>query len=372
MTITAPAATRRPVELLAIVPIFAVVAAYVGFGLLTASTTLGCDYQAYDGAARHWLAGQPIYDLTVSSTGSCGTFQYPPPFVLVATPFSLIGFDAGNAAWIAFLLACWLLGTAILPVRVMTRWTVLLLGAVGWPLIFGVRIGQVTPILYLLFAWAWRSLERPASLGAAIALGTLVKLQPALLGLWLVVRRDWRALGAAIVVGLAVVTVAAVVGLRDWIGFATLLRQLTDALTVPANVAVGARFAGEGVDLRIAGLIQAINTAAIIGLLVVAGLRLSRAASFLVAVVASQLISPIVWTHYELVLMLPVAWLLDRRQWWIAIVPIAEAWVLLPFLPIWVDTIAFYAVLAALLAVGVREMRPERPTPATSVSVPTP
>ena len=34
--------------------------------------------------------------------------------------------------------------------------------------------------------------------------------------------------------------------------------------------------------------------------------------SYLVAVVASQLLSPILWDHYAMLLLLPVAWLLDR------------------------------------------------------------
>src|SRR5205085_1074886 len=126
----------------------------------------------------------PIYDLSVVSTGSCGTYQYPPTFVLLAAPFSAFGFDAGNWIWIAALLAAWVAGTAILPVRSSTRWLVLLIGAIGWPLIFGVRIGQVTPFLYLVFAIAWRSLVlgRSLPLGASVAIGALLKLQPGILG----------------------------------------------------------------------------------------------------------------------------------------------------------------------------------------------
>ena len=76
--------TARGGDRLVAIIILAVVVAYIAFGLTTASNTLGCDFSAYYAAARHWFAGQPIYDLTVSSTGSCGTYQYPPTFVLVA------------------------------------------------------------------------------------------------------------------------------------------------------------------------------------------------------------------------------------------------------------------------------------------------
>jgi alpha-1,2-mannosyltransferase len=350
-----PAAHRQ--ERIAYVAILGVIAAYIGFGLKTASNSLGCDFSAYYGAAVHWANGQPIYDLATTSTGSCGTYQYPPPFVLLAAPFSLFGFDLGNWLWIGFLIGCWALGTAILPVRASTRWTILLLGAVGWPLIFGVRIGQVAPILYLAFAYAWRNLDRPIPLGVAIAVGGLLKLQPGLLAVWLLARREWRALATTIGVGLAVVAFGFVVGLRDWAGMLTLLRSLTDAVTVPTNLALGATLHTLGMDAGLAGAIQTVNTGAVFVLVVAGALWLPRVPGFLVAIVATQLISPILWSHYALVLLLPVAWLLDRRQWWAVIIPAAEAWILIPFVTNWSYTLAFYVVFAALFVVGWRDRR---------------
>jgi hypothetical protein len=354
---TVASSSRR--ELFATISILAVVAVYIGFGLRTASNSLGCDFSAYYGAARHWFDGQPIYDLATTSTGSCGTYQYPPPFVLAAAPFSLLGFDLGNWLWIGFLIGCWGIGTALLPLKLSTRWTVLLLGAIGWPLIFGVRIGQVAPILYLVFAYAWRNLDRPIPLGASIAIGGLVKLQPGLVAVWLLARHEWQALAAAVVVGLAGVAIAFVAGLRDWVGMLTLLRSLTDAVTVSTNMALGATLHNLGLNAALAGTIQTINTVAVLGLVVIAGLRLPRVPGFLIAIVATQLISPILWSHYALLLLLPVGWLLDRRQWWAAIIPVAEAWILLPFMPNWSYTAAFYLVFAVLFAVGWQERRSE-------------
>ena len=351
-----PARTDRLVSVI----ILAVVAAYIAFGLRTASYTLGCDFLAYFNAANHWLAGQPIYDLTVTGTGTCGTYQYPPPFVLMAAPFSLFGFDAGNWLWIAFLIGCWGIGTAIIPVRPVARWTILLLGAIGWPLIFGVRIGQVTPLLYLVFAVAWRSLERPVWLGASVAVGTMIKLQPGLLAVWLVTRRDWRALAVAAIVGAAIAAVAAVVGLWDWPGFLTLLRATTNAVDIPVNMAIGSTLRSLGMNLELARTIQTVNTAVILVIVVLAGLRLPRTPGFLVAVIGSQLISPIVWAHYALILLLPVAWLLDRRQWWAAAIPGVHVWLLLGVVPNWTYALAFHAALIGVIVVGWRDRADER------------
>lgn len=359
-------------ERIATIAVIAVVVAYIGFGLRTAANTLGCDFLAYFNAANHWFADQPIYDLTVSSTGSCGTYQYPPPFVLVAAPFSPFGFDIGNMLWIGFLIGCWAIGTAILPLRVQTRWLVLVLGAIGWPLIFGVRIGQVGPILYLVFAFAWRNLDRPVPLGASIAVGAMVKLQPGLLALWLVSRRAWRAVAAAAIAGAAIASLAAVLGLWDWLGLFTLLRALTDAVTVSTNMAIGATLHNAGVDVGIAGAIQAVNTVAILGIVVAAGLWLRPTAGLLVAVIATQLISPIVWSHYALILMLPVAWLLERRQWWAVVIPVAEAWVLIPYMPNWSYTLAFYLALIAVFVVGWRTRGEPDPSTTWRASAPLP
>jgi hypothetical protein len=34
------------------------------------------------------------------------------------------------------------------------------------------------------------------------------------------------------------------------------------------------------------------------------------------------MVSPIVWAHYAVILLLPVALLLERRQWWVVALPI--------------------------------------------------
>lgn len=362
---TMTTSTRRPADLIAGIAILAVVAAYIGFGLRTASTTLGCDFLAYYNAAVHWVQHAPIYDLTVTSTGICGIYQYPPTFVLLATPFSFFGFDLGTWLWIAFLIGCWALGTAILPVRSATKWVVLLLGAIGWPLIFGVRIGHVTPILYLVFAVAWRNVDRPLPLGASVAIGALLKLQPGLLAVWLLAQREWRALAYAIVTGLIIAGAAAAVGLGDWLGLLTLLRSLTDAITASANVAIGATLHNSfGVGIGLAGAIQNIALVVVVVVSIIAALRLPRVPGLLAMIVATQLVSPIVWSNYALILLLPVAWLLDRRQWWAAAIPLVHVWVLIPFVPIWTYTVAFYATFIALLVVGWRSRNEvEEPPP---------
>lgn len=346
---------ERALVLFAVLLALGVAGAYLLFGLLTASYTFACDFYAYAGAADRLLAGSPVYDLSVRSTGECGIFQYPPTFVIGAIPFAVLDPVVGALAWITFLVICYVLAISAMPVRTEIRWAVGLLGAFSWPFIFGVRIGQVGPILLLLAALGWRWLERPSRLGTTIGLGVLIKLQPAVIGLWLAARLEWRAAmatGATVVAG---TLIAAAVGLVDWIGFVTLLRQLSDASTVPANLSIGAAAVKLGLPAAAAPIVQAVGTAGVVAAVVVAARRATREAGYLTAVVASQLVSPILWDHYALALLLPVAFLLDRNLWWASLVPLAMAWVLLPFMPTLIYPAACLILLITLLVLGWRQ-----------------
>ena len=332
-----------------------VAALYLAFGLATASTTLGCDFQVYRAAADRFLAGGALYNSAVTSTGSCNLFYYPPSFVALIVPFTLLGADLGNAAWIAFLVGCYVVGCLVLPVRWEVRLGVFLAGAVSWPFIFGVRIGQVAPILYLLFAVGWRWLERrPAITGFAVGLGVLVKLQPIVIVGWLVLRRMWSGLAGVAVAGVVAAGLA-VVGLGGWVDMANVLRNLDNAITAPTNVSLGAIAYQHGVPLEAASVLGMVGIVAVLALVVACGFRASTEAGFLVAVVASQVVSPIIWTHYALILLLPVAWLLQRRQWWAALIPVSQAWVLLPFMPIETYPVGFYLALLAVPIVDWRQ-----------------
>jgi hypothetical protein len=93
---------------------------------------------------------------------------------------------------------------------------------------------------------------------------------------------------------------------------------------------------------------------------VIAAARLATAeASFLVAAVASQLLSPILWDHYALLLLLPVAYLLAAGRWWAIVIPLATAIPLVNVTPAVIYPIAFWATLLIVLVVGVQARRRE-------------
>jgi alpha-1,2-mannosyltransferase len=351
-------------RLVAALPLAAVVAFAVTAGAIvwSAGSTLGYDFQAYAGAADRLLHGRPLYDPNVDVAGGFAIYLYPPPFALAVVPLALVGGQPATWLWTAGLAAAFLAGVALLPVSRTVRWLVLLLGAFDWPLLYSLKLGQVGPILFLLFALGWRWLDRPGPLGASIGLGTLVKVQPALLIAWAALTARWRAAAVAIgviAVGAALATL--LVGPGAWIDYPALLARVSSPLTTPHNFTPGAIAVQLGAPIATASAIQVVATLAALAALVVAARASTAEASYLVAVVASQLISPLLWDHYAMLLLLPVAWLLERRQWWAAAIPLATSILVVGIAPAVVYPVVFGLCLVAPIVVGWRGFGAQRP-----------
>ncbi len=352
-----PAAARA-------LPVVAVVVgvAVVGAVLASAGSTLGYDLYAYVHAAERLLEGRPLYDPAVDVAGGYAIFLYPPPFALLAVPFVPLTAAFGPWPWIGLLVACFALGVAILPVRREVRWLVVLLGGLSWPLAYSLKLGQVGPILFLLFAAGWRWRGRAGPLGVALALGTIVKVQPALLLVWALLTRRWRALGVALgLLGVGAVAATIVSGVGSWADYLALLQRVSAPVTTAHNFTPGAIAFQMGLPQEAATILQWVSVVAALLIVTWAALRAGGEVGYLTAVTASQLISPLLWDHYALILLLPTAWLLERGRWWAAAIPLATS-VFLIWLPPVVYPIAFWAALIAppIVARGVGRGRPAR------------
>ncbi|HXG41012.1 MAG TPA: glycosyltransferase family 87 protein [Candidatus Limnocylindrales bacterium] len=309
---------------------------------------LGYDFRAYEGAAERLLAGRPLYDPAVDVAGGFAIYLYPPPFALLAVPFAVLPEPAGLWTWLALSFGAFLLGAWLLPVDRTIRWLVVLLAALQWPFVYSLKLGQVGPVLFLALAAGWRWLDRPSGLGASIAAGTIVKLQPALLLAWAVSTRRWRA--TAVALGLLVLASAAatiLTGLGTWLEYARLLTRVSAPVTTPHNFAPGAVLFQAGVPEGIATAVQWANVGLAGGLTVWSWFRAPAAASYQATLVASQLVSPLLWDHYAMLLLLPVAYLLAQRAWWALIIPVATS---LPLL--WLVPAATYPVVFWLALLG--------------------
>ena len=292
--------------------------------LAVAGDTLGYDFRAYHNAATRLLAGQPPYDTSYVIAGPFGLFFYPPTFLLLTLPFALLPVVPATWAWIGMLLAAFAVGVAAMPVAKRTRWLIVLLAGLSWPFLYNIKLGQVGPLLFLVFAIGWRNLDRPVVLGLMGAIGAAIKVQPGLVLVWALLTRRWMAVivGGAALVMLAGAS-ALLAGMSSWSDFLAILTRVNDPITTPHNFTPGAVTYQLGVPRDVASLVQWAATALVVAAVVFASLRRPTAVSYLVVVVATQLLSPILWDHYAMLLLLPVAWLLDRGRVWAALVPLA-------------------------------------------------
>ncbi|WP_256298465.1 glycosyltransferase family 87 protein [Haloarchaeobius salinus] len=182
---------------------------------------LGLDLAVYRVAADAWLSGGPLYDVSPARAPEF-TFLYPPVAVLAFVPFAvvpeavaLVAFSALNVATglaLAWVLVRYLRGRGV----DLARADVALLAAActvsgyrGASLFFS----QVNVFLALALAVGFVALEREreALAGAALALPAFLKLFPAVVGAWLLRRRAWRGVGAAVAVGLGLHLLGALV-----------------------------------------------------------------------------------------------------------------------------------------------------------------
>jgi hypothetical protein len=184
---------------------------------------IGADSHAYWAAVRFpetWYTRSPGYR---------DAFLYSPAFAQMLWP-------VGQLPWAAFQ-TVWMSG----QVGVLT-W---LLSPLGWRRGLTLAPFFVAEILlgnvYLFFAGVL-----VVSLGrapGALALPALTKVAPSLVGLWFVVRRDWRAAIWAVGVTVMIIAVSAAVAPEAWLAWLHFLTQTADqrggAATLRLIAAVG-------------------------------------------------------------------------------------------------------------------------------------
>jgi len=166
----------------------------------------------YRTAAEALLAGEDFY--AVSPPRLPGyNFIYPPIVISLFLPHALVGAVGAYAIQTA-LNVTFGLGTTVIVVRALGR-RGLAITRLDWGLIAAFTLvsahsaitlanGQVTIWLGAAFALGFHMLDqnRETVAGTAFAAAALVKVFPAAIGLWLLRRRAWRGVAAALATGL--------------------------------------------------------------------------------------------------------------------------------------------------------------------------
>ena len=193
---------------------------YVGLVWSVSGRARSVDFVQFYASARAVLEGESLYEpLTMRDVGMVpppgrdpAEFLHPnlnPPFLAVAlAPVSSLGLEVSYAAWAAFSLFCALAScwgmvrtrSARTAGEVGLLWLWLMLLAY-YPTHTAVMLGQVTLVLMAVLVGAWLAARngRDRTAGLLLGLAVNLKLFVALLPLYLVWQRRWRAAGWTVV-----------------------------------------------------------------------------------------------------------------------------------------------------------------------------
>ena len=230
---------------------------------------------------------------------------YPAPVLLAVVPFSLLPFWLAGVLFTLLSLGALVAGLRLLGVGDWRCYGV----ALGcWPVVLGLRLGGLTPLILFGIAVAWRRRAQVRAPAVAIAAIVAAKLFPWTVCVWLLVTRRFRALGLMILLtALAVVAGWAVIGFKGMTDFPQMLSNLS-SVSEAVSVSPVAALLALGLPASVATAMALAGTA---GLLVVAW-RVARQPdgerrALGLAVMAAMIASPIVWPHYLALVLVPIA-----------------------------------------------------------------
>jgi alpha-1,2-mannosyltransferase len=296
-------------------------------GIVLLNGRQGSDFATFWNSGRAVLHGlSPYPDMAslprVADRETSFLFVYPPPAAFLMVPFSLLPFPAANALFLLLNLGCVALALRLLGVR---DWRCFGAAFLSVPVFSAVAIGTLSSLLLLGVATAWRYRQRRLVLGVVIAVVIVMKLFLWPLLFWLIAARH-RA--AAVLAGASIVATTLLawwaIGFAGFHDYPRRLGRFTE-LFGGNSYSLYALLRAAGVSSR----------AAQIGLVLLASLLLIAAVItfgrlgderrlFVAALGIALLTTPIMWPHYLVLLLVPVAlrsrtfsiiWLLPLLLW---------------------------------------------------------
>ncbi len=287
----------------------------------TTSMGVHADFDSFWRSARALLTGEDVYD-----TGARLVNLNPPVWTVLISPLGVL---QALTAYRVFVLISLVVSVGYLAwtaeeVRLGPAWAVVggVMLLLSSPLLSTLALGQVYPVLALGLVAAWMADRRGKQGLSGGALGLVVALKPSLLPvlLWPLVRRRWRAFGAAIAAGAAATLVGVIAaGPRATLDYIGILSDGSaspywDNASLPG--AAARLFTDNPYAEHAATLPWTVYVAYAVGIgvVVLTAIKVQRdqEAGLWALVAASLLASPIAWHNY-LVLLGPGILLLLAR-----------------------------------------------------------
>lgn len=274
---------------------------------------LGFDYRPLWEASRHLFQGSPYPAPHAAALHDEQQFVYPPLAAVLAAPLAVLPFGVAAALLAAIEVAATVLTLRVLGVR---DWRCYGITFLWYPVIQNFLIGSITSLLALGLAVAWRYRDdrRVAAPASAVVIAAKVFLWPLLF--WLAATRRWRTAAQALLFALAGIAVSwALFGFGGLTSYPRLLDELSrlEAWKSYSAVAFGLVF-GLSTD-QARALAIAAGVAALVCVVLVGYFRRdadSDRRAFVLSIAAAFMFSPIVWTHYLALLVVPIA--ITRRR----------------------------------------------------------
>jgi len=230
---------------------------------------------------------------------------YPAAANVAVVPLSLLPFWLAATIYTVLSVAALLLGIRLLGVR---DWRCLALSLISWPFLFGLYLGAIGPFLVLGAGIAWHCRERLWPPALAIATIVAAKVFPWPLGVWLLVTRRYKALALAVAAGVVLTFGAwALIGFDGLVQYPKMLSEVSflqegRAVSVVAVLLVAGVSSGAATTIALA----------LTGALLLAAWRIAGGPDgdrrcFALVTIAALTSTPIVWEHYMVLLLVPVA-----------------------------------------------------------------
>lgn len=325
----------------------------------------GFDFRAYyDAAIRYVATGSPYQPTTMLShyrPGPAGLYLYTPVLALLVVPLTWLGPAAATLTWLFIRLGLLALTCALMPVPRWVKVATLAVAVVSAEFLYDLNLGNVSLIVTFFAVVCWRWLDKPIS-GVAVAASVMIRPAMGLIGVWWLVRRRWQPISWAVMGGAAIIVATLpFVGVTPWFQYLRVLRNVTDVMGVDHNLDFGSTALALGFSSGVANIVL-VGGYVLAVVAIVASLRRDREISFVVTLMASLLLSPLLWDHYLTSLIVPAALLAARGRRFAVLLPLM-GWLPVLLLPIVAAAAMFLPFVVsdrgeAALRVGADEPQP--------------
>jgi hypothetical protein len=322
------------------------------------------DFRPFHTAAGAILDGVSPYPSAADPlTAASGAYVYPPLPAIGAIPLRALPVEAAGLVVMGMLVLAVLATLLALGVRDWRCYGVALL----WPpVLSAIQTGNLTLLLGLAAALAWRFRDRPLPTSAAVGVALAAKFFLWPLVVWLVAVR--RLVAAALACTVAVVLLAiswAAIGFAGLRDYADLMRRLQDSVGADAytTYVVALDLGAPSPLARAVWLAVGLALLAAVG---VVGRSGQERSAFILALAAALALTPIVWLHYFALLVVVVG-LAQPRLSVVWFVPLAMVVTPGSGHPTPFETLATLTIAALTIALALQGSRDVQTVPQGSV-----